>query len=260
MGLLDGKTAIVSGAGPGLGRETALAFAREGASVVVAARTASVLDELVGDIEAKGGRAVAVPTDITDVDQCRRLVERTVEELGGIDVLVNNAFVPGRFTLFEDADLGDWRQTFEVNLFGPLQLSQQVIPTMKAAGGGSIVFVNSMVIRKLLPTQGGYASSKGGLLTAAQVLAKELGPYRIRVNSVHPGWILGPNVEAMFSYIERKQGRSRQEQYDEIAANIPLGAIPTAAEIAEAIVFFGSDLSSVVTGQSLDVNGGEVFH
>jgi NAD(P)-dependent dehydrogenase (short-subunit alcohol dehydrogenase family) len=130
---------------------------------------------------------------------------------------------------------------------------------MKAQGGGSIVFINSMVIRKILPNQGGYAASKGALMTAAQVLAKELGPHRIRVNSVVPGWMWGPSVEGWFE-MRAKQGPSVQEQYDAIAKDIPLGMIPPDDDVANAVVFFASDLSAVVTGQSLDVNGGEVFH
>jgi NAD(P)-dependent dehydrogenase (short-subunit alcohol dehydrogenase family) len=140
-----------------------------------------------------------------------------------------------------------------------LQLTKEVIAPMKAQGGGSIVFINSMIIRKILPYQGGYAASKGALMTAAQVLAKELGPHRIRVNSVVPGWMWGPSVEGLFE-MRAKGGPSVQEQYDTIAKDIPLGVIPPDDDVANAVVFFASDMSAVVTGQSLDVNGGEVFH
>jgi NAD(P)-dependent dehydrogenase (short-subunit alcohol dehydrogenase family) len=148
----------------------------------------------------------------------------------------------------------------DVNLFGSLQLTKSVIPHMKSQGGGSIVFVNSMIIRKILPLQGGYATSKGALMTAAQVLAKELGPHKIRVNSIVPGWMWGPSVEGYFKMMESQTGKSQQESYDEIASAIPLGEIPTDDDTANAAVFFASDLASVITGQALDVNGGEVFH
>jgi NAD(P)-dependent dehydrogenase (short-subunit alcohol dehydrogenase family) len=245
--------------GPGLGKEIALAMAREGAALVLGARTESYLKDLAAEIERAGGRALYAPTDITDVEQCRRLVATAIDGFGRVDGLVNNAFRPDAFELFENVDLDKWRRIFEVNVFGSLQLTKEVIAPMKAQGGGSIVFINSMVIRKILPNQGGYAASKGALMTAAQVLAKELGPHRIRVNSVVPGWMWGPSVEGWFE-MRAKQGPSVQEQYDAIANDIPLGMIPPDDDVANAVVFFASDLSAVVTGQSLDVNGGEVFH
>jgi NAD(P)-dependent dehydrogenase (short-subunit alcohol dehydrogenase family) len=257
--LLQDKVAVVSGVGPGLGKEIALALAREGASVVMGARTEAYLRDLAVEIDSAGGKAVYAATDITDVEQCRRLVATAVDHFGRIDALVNNAFTPDAFQLFEEVDLDKWRRIFEVNVFGSLQLTQAVIDPMKAQGGGSIVFINSMVIRKILPRQGGYAASKGALMTAAQVLAKELGPHHIRVNSVVPGWMWGPSVEGLFEW-RAKKGPSVQEQYDAVAKDIPLGLIPPDDDCANAVVFFVSDLAAVVTGQALDVNGGEVFH
>ncbi|MCJ7438527.1 MAG: SDR family oxidoreductase [Acidimicrobiia bacterium] len=258
--LLKDKRCIVSGVGPGLGKEIALAFAREGADVALGARTESYLEEVKNEVEALGRRAVFARTDITDQAQCDGLAKACVDRFGGIDVLVHNAFAPDVFQLFEDVDLAAWRQIMDVNLFGSLQLTKSVIPTMKAQGGGSIVFVNSMIIRKVLPLQGGYTTSKGALMTAAQVLAKELGPYKIRVNSIVPGWMWGPSVEGYFKMMERQTGKSVQESYDEIASQITLGEIPPDDDCANAAVFFASDMSSVITGQALDVNGGEVFH
>jgi NAD(P)-dependent dehydrogenase (short-subunit alcohol dehydrogenase family) len=258
--LLDGKTAIVSGVGPGLGREIALAFAREGADVALGARTESHLAEVADEVERLGRRAVYAPTDITDAAQCRRLVDAALDAFGRIDTLVNNAARADVFEPFETVDLGKWRSIMEVNLFGSLQLTAEVVEPMKAAGRGSIVFVNSMIVRKVLALQGGYATSKGALMTAAQVLAMELGPHGIRVNSIVPGWMWGPNVERYGHLMERRDGRPAQEHLDDIASNIPLGAIPPDEDCANAAVFFASDLSEVVTGQALDVNGGEFFH
>jgi NAD(P)-dependent dehydrogenase (short-subunit alcohol dehydrogenase family) len=258
--LLEGKVAIVSGVGPGLGREIAVAMAREGAAVGLGARTESYLKEVVTEIERAGGAAVAAPTDITDAGQCRRLVEETASRFGRVDCLVNNAFRPDVFKRFEEVDLDDWRGIVEVNLFGSLQLTQAVLPTMKDQRGGSIVFVNSQVVRKVLPRQGGYAVSKGALLTASQVLAKELGRHQIRVNSVVPGWMLGPGVEWLLEERARRAGNTVEEQYQKVASEMALGRIPTDEECAGAVVFFASDLSKVITGQSLDVNGGETFH
>jgi NAD(P)-dependent dehydrogenase (short-subunit alcohol dehydrogenase family) len=257
--LLQGKVAIVSGVGPGLGQEIALAFAREGAAVALGARTETFLKEVAARIEEGGGRAVAVPTDITDAGQCHNLVARCVDEFGGLDCLVNSAFRPDVFRKFERVDLADWRAIFDVNVFGTLQLTQAAIPALKERGGGSIVFINSMVVRKPLPRQGGYAASKGALLTAAQVLAKELGAYRIRVNSVVPGWMDGPPVRGLFDAVAANGGKSVEEQEAEIVSQIPLGFLPPDEDCANAAVFFASDLAAVITGQTLDANGGEVF-
>src|SRR3954447_8116413 len=160
--MLDGKVAIISGIGPGLGQELAYVFAREGSDVVLAARTESKLQQVADEIAARWPerRTLVVPTDISDKAQTKRLVDATLAEFGRIDCLVNSAYLPPTFTMFEDADLEDWKRSYDVTVFGTLQLTQDVIPPMKAAGKGSIVFVNSMIQKKPLPTQSGYATSK----------------------------------------------------------------------------------------------------
>jgi NAD(P)-dependent dehydrogenase (short-subunit alcohol dehydrogenase family) len=257
MGLLEGKVAIVSGVGPGLGQAIARAMARDGAKVALAARNETYLKEVASSLDD----AIAVPTDITDPDQCRRLVEQTGEHFGGVDILANCAFRPDSLKRFEDADLAEWRELFEVNVFGTLQLTQAAVPALRARGGGAIVFVNSMVIRKTsaIP-EGGYAASKGALFVAARVLAHELGHHKIRVNSVVPGWMWGPNVQMYVDYTAQKRGVSADEVKAEISKPMALGEIPTSEQVAEAVVFLASDRASAITGQALDVNGGEVFN
>jgi NAD(P)-dependent dehydrogenase (short-subunit alcohol dehydrogenase family) len=256
--LLQDKVVIVSGAGPGLGREVAVASAREGGQVVVAARSADKIRAIAEEIEAAGGEAIAVPTDITDNEQCDRLVAATIERFGRVDVLVNNAFRPDVFQTFADVDLDKWRKIFDVNVFGNLRLTQAVVPHMKAQTSGSIVFVNSMVIRKPGTLQAGYGASKGALLMAAQGLAKELGPSGIRVNSVVPGWMDGPSVDLYFQ-IQETSGTPRDAAYAEIAKEIPLGFIPKDEDVASVVLFLASDMARVVTGHALDANGGEVL-
>lgn len=255
--LLSEKVVIVSGIGPGLGQELAVAAAREGARLVIAARTASFLEEVASSCRESGAAVVAVPTDVTDRAQCAALVAASVAEYGRVDALINSAYTPGNFAMFEGSDLDDWRKTFEVNLFGALSLSQEVIPHMKKQGAGSIVMVNSMVQKKPLPFQSGYATSKGALSTAAKMMATELGPYGIRVNSVYMGWMWGPPVQGYVEGAAKSRGVPKEEVISEITANIPLRIIPDDADCANAALFFASDLSRVVTGASLDVNGGE---
>ena len=256
--LLQDRVAIISGVGPGLGRQLALAFARQGAGLMLGARRASRLAAIETEVAALGGPVRSRPTDITDPGQCDRLVDGARDEFGRVDVLVNNAAAQVEDRAFDDVDLGAWRRAMEVTLFGNLNMTRAVIPTLKAGGGGAIVFVNSMVIREPRPLAGGYATAKAALLTAAQVLARELGPHQIRVNTIVPGWLRGPTVERYVAAAAARTGTTTQDQYRDLAAGVALREIPTDADCADAAVFFASGLSSAVTGQALDVNGGEV--
>ena len=260
--LLKDRVCVVTGVGPGMGRQVSVALAEQGADVVLAARSSEYLDQVAAEVQALGRRAIAVPTDVTDKEQCHRLIDRAVEELGRVDVLVASAFRPDVFRPFEKVDLDEWRSLLEVNLFGALSVAQAAVPVMRRPeqAGGSIVFVGSMVVRRPMALQGGYAVSKGALLTATRVLASELGRHKIRVNAVVPGWMLGPSVESYLAFMASSRGVSESEIAAEIAADIPLGAIPTDREVAGTVVFLASDLSSAVTGQAVDANGGQVFH
>jgi NAD(P)-dependent dehydrogenase (short-subunit alcohol dehydrogenase family) len=243
-----------------MGRDIALAFAREGADVVLAARGAAKLEEVAVELRALGRRALCVPTDISEPDQCERLADTARSELGRLDILVNNAFKGGLEPSIAKADLAEWRKTFDVNLFGSRALSQAAIPHMKEQGNGSIIFINSMSMRIIEAGFGSYAASKGALMTAAQTLARELGKHKIRVNTVVPGYIWGPALEFYFKHLAKQRGTTPQDVYSEVASQAALNHIPTSAEIADAVLFFASDLSRVITGQALDVNGGYFFH
>jgi NAD(P)-dependent dehydrogenase (short-subunit alcohol dehydrogenase family) len=259
--LLDGKIAIVSGIGPGLGRDAALALARHGADLAIAARNEASLKRVEKELEASGRRVLPVRTDITQQEDCLRLVEETRKAFGRIDVLVNNAFHPGSYVPIEQDDIeATWRTPFDVNVLGTIKLTQAVLPIMKTQRSGSIVMINSMIIRQPLPTMAGYAASKAALMAATKTLAREIGAHGIRVNSVVPGYIWGPALEGYFAMQAKQQGVDPKVVYDNIAKQIALGHIPTSEEIAGAVVFFASDLSRVVTGQSLDVNGGHELH
>jgi NAD(P)-dependent dehydrogenase (short-subunit alcohol dehydrogenase family) len=258
--LLKDRVAIVSGIGPGMGRDISLAFARQGAHVVLAARSADALAAVAADVQALGRRTLAVSTDIAQPDDCKRLVDGALAEFGRVDVLVNNAFKGGVEPEFEHVGLDYWRQVFDVNVFGALQLTQRVIAPMKAQGGGSIIFIGSMSMRIIEPRMGGYTASKGALMGAAQTLARELGKYKIRVNSVVPGYIWSDKLAGYFKRLAKQQNRTYEDVHADIAGRTALHHIPTSEEIADAVLFFASDLSRAITGQALDVNGGHYFH
>ena len=258
--MLENKVVIVSGIGPGLGQELSTLAAKEGAAaVVLAARTPAKLDVAEQEIQALGlnTAVLKVVTDIADPDLCLALAKKTADEFGRIDVLFNSAYDPGSFGPIESANLDDWRRSMDVNFFGTMQLTQACIPYMKEAGGGTIVMIATMVEHKPMATQGGYGSSKSALRSATKHLALELGQYNIRVNSCHMGWMWGPNVEGYFAWQSQETGTPQDELIAQVTRTIPLGAIPDDGDCAKAAMFFASDYSCVVTGASLDVNGGE---
>jgi NAD(P)-dependent dehydrogenase (short-subunit alcohol dehydrogenase family) len=257
--LLKDKVVIVSGIGPGLGVKLAVAAAREGArGLVLAARTAARLDDAEQRIRALGldCEVLKVVTDITDRAQCATLVAQAVGCFGRIDVLLNSAFAHGGFEPVAQADLTAWRTLFDTNLFGTMNLTQETAGAMKAQGSGAIAMINTQAVRKPFAGEAGYACSKGALAVAVKYLAQELGPHGIRVNSVHMGWMWGAPVQGYVRHVAAEQGVAEEEIVRRIAADIPLGRIPTDDDCANAALFLVSDFAKAVTGASLDANGG----
>ena len=258
-GLLEGKVAIVSGIGPGMGRDISLLFAEHGADVVLGARTIEKCEAVAAEVESLGRKALPLRLDITDAESCAAAVAAAIETFGGVDVLVNNAFDDGDHHLFEKSDFDSWRRTMDTNLFGTLQLTQAVVPTMKDRGGGHVVMVNSMSSVKIEARAGSYAASKAALAAATKTLAKELGRYGIRVNGIHPGYIWSDKVEWYIGFLAEKEGISYDEKKAQLEAETALGYLPHSSEIAGSVLFFASDLSKCVTGQALGVNSGHFF-
>lgn len=254
--LLEGKVAIVSGMGPGMGREIAVLLASHGADLVLGARRTDTSEAVAEEVRALGRRAEVVQLDITDADLCAAAVAAGRERLGGVDILVNNAFQDGNHKTFEESSLDEWRATMDINLWGTLTMTKATVPAMVERGGGHIVMVNTMSTHRILPTFGAYAASKGALETATKTLATELGPHGIRVNGIHPGYIWSDKVEWYFNHLGKQRGISGEEVYREVADETCLKYLPAADEIAGSVLFFASGLSSCVTGQSLDVNAG----
>ncbi len=257
--LLQDKVVIVSGIGPGLGGELALEAARQGAKLAIAARTPEKLDGSEAEIRAAGldNPVLKVPTDIADAAQCQALVEATVAEYGRVDALINSAFNPGTFEPIEQANLDGWRAAMDVNLFGTMNLTLATVPQMKQQGGGAIVMINTMVTRKPLATQGGYAASKAALASATAHLATELGGHKIRVNSAFMGWMWGPPVEFYMEMMKDTHPDGAAGVKAQVEKGIPLGTIPEDGDCAKVAIFLASDYSCAMTGAQLDVNGGE---
>ena len=260
MALLAGTVVVVSGVGPGLGRSIALACARAGADVVLAARTAARLDEVAKEVTALGRRGAGHPHR-----HHRRGGGRAPgagarwPTFGRVDTLVHNAFAIPPLTSLADADLATLRAAFDTNVVAALRLTRLFTPAL-AASRGSVVMINSAVLRHSRPAFGGYKMAKSALLALAQSLATELGPQGIRVNSVAPGYIWGDSLKWYFGYLAEQRGVDRQQVYDETAATTDLRRLPEPDEVADAVVFLASPMARAITGQCLDVNCGEYHH
>lgn len=257
--LLRDKVIVVAGIGPGLGRSVALASAREGADVVLAARTASRLDDVAKEVTALGRRGLAVPTDLADAAAAQRLTEAARDAFGRVDALVYNALAMPPIKDLGVVDLAALSASFDANVLAALRLTRLFVPAL-AETRGSVVMINSMVVRFSQRTMGPYKLAKAALLAMAQSLATELGPQGIRVNSVAPGHIWGDSLKWYFGYLARKRGVTAEQVYAETAAAIDLGRLPEPDEIADAVVFLASGLARAITGQCLDVNCGEFHH
>jgi NAD(P)-dependent dehydrogenase (short-subunit alcohol dehydrogenase family) len=244
---LDGKTAIVTGAGPGIGAHVAWAYAMCGAKVVVAARNAERNQALADQINAAGGKALAVQCDVGVKADIERLVDAGQDNFGTVDILFNNATASNiRDGMFEQSD-EDWIDCLNVNLLAPFRLSRLVAPAMKKKGKGSIINVLSTAGFLVLPPLVAYGCTKAGLTHLTRYLAKELAP-EIRVNSLCAG-------------TTTPEGMSAAEATGPIAGTIPgvpLGRVGAAHEYFGAALFLASDASTYTTGQILFVEGGRV--
>lgn len=261
--MLLGKTALVTGVGPGFGREIALSLARHGADVMLVARSDRVTPAIAKDIEALGRRAWCLQANVADPDSVQQLADVAANLCdGALDICVNSAFHGGDFTPFADADLARWRKVMDVNFWGSVQVTHALLPQLRTAaernGDARIVMINTMSTQTIERGSGAYAASKGALATITKTLALELGPDGIRVNAVHPGYIYADNVKVYLQMLadQRGGGATAQDIYDEKAAETALGYLPTPDEIAGAVVFYCSPLASCVTGTSLPVNAG----
>ncbi len=258
---LEGKTVIVSGVGPGLGRRVALTAAREGANVVLGARTEATLAAVGAEIDAGGERVAWAAGDIAEDAVGRTLVETAVDRFGRLDALVNCAAYQPFGGLEQAGDFAEWRTAIEVNLIGSLQVTRAALPHLQVRGG-AVVFVSSQTQWFPPPEapQMAYAASKGALWGAMHHLALEVGPSKVRVNEVAPGWMWGPPVQMYVQMTAQAQGVPEDEVRHSLTKEMALADFATDADVAEAIVFLASDRARGITGQTLFVNAGEYMH
>ncbi|MFG2638138.1 SDR family oxidoreductase [Streptomyces sp. NPDC048362] len=261
MSLLAGKTVVVSGVGAGLGHQVAAAVVRDGGNAVLGARTEVNLAKSAARIDPGGTRTAYRATDITDEGQCEALAGLARERFGSVDAVVHVAAWDSYFGGLEDADFTTWRSVLDVNLLGTLRMTRACLPALRAAGGGSVVFIGtqSALAAPSQVRQAAYAASKGALTSAMHSLARELGPHRIRVNTVLPGWMWGPPVEAYVRFTARTEAVPEEEVLGRLTGRMALPELATDGDVADAAVFLASDRARAITGQQLLVNAGELM-
>ena len=255
--ILEGKTILVSGVGPGLGREVARLALRDGANVVVGARKRERLEATAKELDPTGRRVAVATGDITDAAQCAGLVETAVARFGGLDGVAQVAALDTLFGGLAEATDKDWSASFATNVVGPVHLVRAAAPALERRGGGAVVLIGSQ--SSLVPQlpQIAYASAKGALHSAMYCMAHELGPKRIRVNTVVPTWMWGPPVQGFVAGEAKRRGVPEQQVVDELRQRFPLREIPADEDVAEAVVFLLSDRARMISGQNLLVNAGE---
>jgi NAD(P)-dependent dehydrogenase (short-subunit alcohol dehydrogenase family) len=257
--IVEGKTLVVCGVGSGLGSEIARVAYRDGANLVLAARTQASLEAAAKEIDPSGERVEIVPTDITDEAQCQHLAGAAAKRFGRVDALAQVAANDTLFGSTAEVTADDFSSAAATNLTGSLLVSRSIAEPMKATGGGAIVLIGAQASFHAQVPQLAYAASKGALRTAMYYMAKDLGPHRIRVNTVVPTWMWGPPVEGYVKGEAERRGVSVEAVIEEITDKFCIPEIPKDDDVAEAVVFLASDRARMITGQYLLVNSGELM-
>jgi 3-oxoacyl-[acyl-carrier protein] reductase len=250
---LQGLVAVITGAGSGIGRASALAFAEEGACVLAADLNPASADETAEQVRTAGGNADTVQVDVTNREQVEAMVQRAVDRFGRIDVLFNNAGLPQAFTPFEESTDALFDRIMDVNVRGVFYGCRAAIPRMKAQGGGVILNTASTAGIRPRPGLAVYNASKAAVITLTKTLAVELAPHRIRVVSICP---VATDTPMLPSFIGVERGADEAEGRRRFISTIPWGRLNRPEDIARAAVFLASSDAEMVTGTAFEVDGG----
>ena len=246
MSRLAGKVAIITGSGSGMGREEAILFAKEGAKVVLTDINETAIQEVAAEIKANGGEAIAVAHNVASEDDWNKVYEETINAFGKLDVLVNNAGISQRVKM-EELTVEQWDLIMEINVKSVFLGTKLALPHFRANGGGSIVNISSIAGLRGSSGAGAYTSSKGAVTLFTKAAARDYGKDNVRVNSVHPGFIITPMSKAYMEDEKMNQWFLSQTALPRVGESI---------EVAEAALFLASDASSYITGVALPVDGG----
>jgi NAD(P)-dependent dehydrogenase (short-subunit alcohol dehydrogenase family) len=241
---------VVTGAGQGIGRAVALAFAANGARVVLVARSEDRLEEVAEEVRAAGGEALVVPTDVGDAAAVERLAAAATEQWGAAEALIAAAGIAGPIAPAWELSVEEWEATQRTNVTGVFLCCRAFLPAMVQQGRGSVVVVGSMTGKRPLPKRAAYATSKAALIGLVRTLARDAGPSGVRVNLVSPGPVEGERLDRVLSEAARAR----------LLADSPLGRFTTAGEVAAVVRFLCSEAASAITGEDLNVSTGTVMH
>jgi NAD(P)-dependent dehydrogenase (short-subunit alcohol dehydrogenase family) len=253
---LKDKVAIITGGGSGIGHAISLAFASEGAIVVVSGRTFVRLKEVADDINSKGGIARPMAANIADEMSVKEMVAQAVKEYGQIDVLVNNAGIPGPTVNIADMELEKWNEVLSINLTGAMLCSREVLANMILRKRGSIINISSVGGMSGFPMRSPYCVSKMGIIGLTETMAIEVGEYNIRVNCISPGAVRGDRVFNAAQAKGKAIGIHYEKVLERLTKDYSLKRLIEPSEIATAAVFLASDDASAITGHTLVVSCG----
>jgi NAD(P)-dependent dehydrogenase (short-subunit alcohol dehydrogenase family) len=253
---LKDKVAIITGGSLGIGRAISLAFASEGAMVVVAARTLARLKEVADEINSKGGKAIAMAVDIANEIKIKEMVARTVEEYGRIDVLVNNAGISGPTSNIAEMELDKWNEVLSINLTGAMLCSREVLTNMIARKSGNIINISSVGGMSGFPMRSPYCVSKMGVIGLTETMAIEVGDYNIRVNCISPGAVRGERILNAARAKGKALGIPYEKVLERLTKDYSLKRLIEPSEVATAAVFLASEDASAITGHTLVVSCG----
>jgi NAD(P)-dependent dehydrogenase (short-subunit alcohol dehydrogenase family) len=253
---LKDRVAIVTGGGRGIGKAISTAFASEGAIVVIAGRTSSILDDAIEKIKSGGGQGKAIQTDVSDERQVQRLVAETIKDYGKVDILVSNSGIGGPTVNVVDLRLQDWNEVLAINLTGSMLCAREVLKHMTPRKKGSIINISSDGGRFGYPMRSPYCVSKWGIIGLTETLAVEVGQYSIRVNCISPAAVKGERLISVVTGRSKATGVPFEDLMSRITADYSLQRPTEEAEVAAAAVFLASDESSGITGHTLVVNCG----
>ncbi len=253
---LRDRVGIVTGGGRGIGKEIALALAREGADVLISGRTRDVLDETAAEIEALGRRVVVSVTDVSNEAQVNEMGQAAISTFGQIDILVNNAGIVGPTAPVTGVNREDWDEVFAINLSGAFLCAKAVIPHMIERGSGKIINISSIAGKMAYALRSPYAASKWGMLGLSATLAQELGQHNIQVNAICPGPTAGDRMTTVIAGRAKQLGRSVEEVEKLYVEGTALKRMVNPKHVAATVVFLCSAESDSITGETLEVSAG----